>query len=119
MSLEATFIKAGNLQRLCELSTPEGSRFVVEPYMIFTSGKKRRSYRYYERSSNVPDSEPGWRSTEARYISGIKLLDESFELRKDYDPFDKAEFPVVHHSIPTHDGRQRWMDARHVDTSTF
>jgi hypothetical protein len=38
------------------------------------------------------------------------MLEQTFTPRSDYNPFDKTSMPMMHYSIPTHDGRQRWSD---------
>ena len=111
-AVEAVFMKGGNLHKLCKITLTDGRDFTVEPYAIYTSGRKRRCYLWYQISSSDPGEERGWRSPEAASVATAKLLEDPFDTRRDYDPFDRVEMPVVHYSIPTHDGRQRWMDAR-------
>ena len=107
MSFDATFMKGGNLHRLCDITLMDGTSARVEPYAIYTSSKKRRHYLWFE----VSGSDSGWRYPEAASVASAALTEEPFTVRADYDPFDKAKFPVVHYSVPTRDGRQRWLDA--------
>jgi len=111
MSQDATFIKGGNLLRVCEVTLAGGSKVTVEPYAIFTSPKKRRHYLWFRTSRSDPDDRPAWESPDASSVKLIRLTEDSFKIRRDYDPFDKEKLPVVHFSVPMHDGRQRWLDA--------
>ena len=112
MAIDATFMKAGNLHRLCEITFANGQTSKVEPYAIFTSPKKRRHYLWFQLSSSDPEETSGWKMPEAASVSSATLTEEPFTVRRDYDPFDKEKLLMVHFSIPTHDGRQRWLDAQ-------
>ncbi|MBI3679965.1 MAG: hypothetical protein HY235_06155 [Acidobacteria bacterium] len=105
MNADAVFMKAGNLRRLCELTDNEGRTVQVEPYAIFTSAEGRRCCLYFELGE-----QEGWRTTEQRYVQSMRLLEETYSARRDYEPFDSIRFPFVHYAVPTHDGRQRWAD---------
>lgn len=107
-------MKCGNLRRNCEITFRDGRTVVVEPYAIFTGESKRRLYMWYQLSSDPPEEKEGntgWRTPEAAHVASAKLCDTPFTVRRDYDPFDRKRMPMVHYSIPTADGRQRWMDA--------
>lgn len=104
-------MKGGNLRRLCEVKFRDGKVATVEPYVIYTAESKRRLYLWFQLSSEPPE-EPGWRTPEAAYLVSGNLCEATFTPRADYDPFDRKKFPTMHYSIPTADGRQRWMDAR-------
>lgn len=104
MGAENTLMKAGNLQRVCELTTNQGT-VLVEPYAIAISAKGRRELLCYHLAD-----EPAWRTIEMRFITAVRMLDATFKIRTDYDPFDRNRFPVMHYSVATHDGRQRWAD---------
>jgi hypothetical protein len=41
-------------------------------------------------------------------VASVKLRESLFTARPDYSPLDRDRYPVMHYSIPTHDGRQRW-----------
>lgn len=111
MPAESIFMKGGNLRRHCAVKFHDGRTAVVEPYLIYTAENKRRRYLWYQLSSE-PAEEAGWRNPEAAHVASAKLLDSTFTPRAGYDPFDRKRYPVMHYSIPTADGRQRWMDAR-------
>lgn len=102
-------MRAGNLRTLCELKDTEGNVLTVEPYAIFANNKKRKSVLVYVISGS-PETQPGWRVMEARFVASSKKLDQTFTPRAEYDPFNKGEYPVMQYSIPTHDNRQRWTD---------
>ncbi|HXP89256.1 MAG TPA: hypothetical protein VN841_31340 [Bryobacteraceae bacterium] len=120
MSLDATFMKGGNLLRVCDVTLADGKTARVEPYAIYTSPKRRRHYLWFQIGSSDPDEAPGWKSPEASAVASVRLAQETFTVRRDYDPFDKQKLPVVHYSVPTHDGRQRWHDAgKYVDKQTI
>ena len=107
MPAETVFMKAGNLHRVCEVTTAEGASLLVEPYAIFTSSKNKLEYLCFQ------VSEPqGWRELDARTVAGVKLRDSEFKTRPDYSPLDRERYPLMHYSIPTHDGRQRWGEKR-------
>ena len=110
MAVEAVLIKGGNLRRMCEVTLADGKEVTVEPYAIYTAPTKRRHYLWFQVSDLADDS--GWRNPEARTVTAAKLTESSFNTRREYDPFDRDKFPVVHYAVPTHDGRQRWMDSR-------
>ncbi|MBL8234161.1 MAG: hypothetical protein JNL98_37040 [Bryobacterales bacterium] len=111
MAAESVFMKGGNLRRLCEVTFRDGKTALVEPYAIYTAETKRRLYLWYQISSDPPE-EPGWSTPEAANITAVRLREETFAPRPQYDPFDRKKYPVMHYSIPTADGRQRWMDAK-------
>ena len=115
MSVEAVFMKGGNLRRVCEVTMSDGTILRVEPYVIYTATTKRRHHMWYLLVSSNPEEEPGWQHPEAASVSSGKLTDKTFDIRTDYDPFDRFKFPVVHYAVPTHDGRQRWLDAQYRD----
>jgi hypothetical protein len=103
MSAETVFMKAGNLHRVCEITRTDGSSLLAEPYAIFTSPRNKQEYLCFQVSEP-----PGWRELEARTVTGVKLRESGFTARPDYSPLDRNLYPVMHYSIPTHDGRQRW-----------
>src|SRR5262249_30557143 len=111
MSVEAVLMKCGNLRRTCEVTLAGGKVVVVEPYAIYTATTKRKHFLWFPVSKGG-DEKPGWRYPEAASVVSAKPREESFTPRRDYDPFDRERLPVVHYSIPMHDGRQRWADAR-------
>lgn len=110
-AVESVFMKAANLGRLCELTDSGGHGMVVEPYMIFTSPKGRRCLGCFLVSPEPEPGSPVWRTPELSEITGCVMREDKFQLRTSYDPLDKQAFPMVHFSLPTHDGRQRWADA--------
>ncbi|MCC6365669.1 MAG: hypothetical protein IT165_19320 [Bryobacterales bacterium] len=112
MSIEAVLMKAGNLRRLCEATLDDGAVLTVEPYAIYTARTKRRHFLWFQVASSKPGENAGWRQPEAASVKSVKMCEESFRPRPEYDPFDREKLPVVHYAAPTHDGRQRWMDAR-------
>ncbi len=98
-------MKGGNLQRVCEMTGTDGSAVRVEPYAIYTSGKNKRYLYFYQL-----DEPAGWKNMETRLAASVILCEQQFTVRQDYNPLDKNVFPTMHFSIPTHDGRQRWVD---------
>ena len=110
MAVEVAFMKAGNLARVCELTDAEENIWLIEPYAVYTSSRGRRSLWYYQL-----DAPEGWKDPEVRFVRRVKMLEEKFTVRADYDPFDKNRFPIMHFSIPGKDGRQRWADKPKVD----
>ncbi len=111
MSADAMFMKGGNLHRVCEVTLADGRNLIVEPYAIYTTRSKRRHFLWFQRGSR-PGEDSGWKHQEVSSVATVKLRDESFQTRLDYNPFDSEIFPVVQYAIPTHDGRQRWAAAR-------
>ncbi|HLJ46360.1 MAG TPA: hypothetical protein VKU01_10150 [Bryobacteraceae bacterium] len=112
MSVQSVFMKSGNLKRVCELTLTDGSTVTVEPYAIFISPRGRQQFLWFQLSSSKPEDRGGWKSPETGTVKAAKMMDPSFTIRTDYQPFDKGLYPFVNFSIPTHDGRQRWMDTR-------
>ena len=118
MSEEVAFMEAGNKGMLCELDLRDGNFVTVEPYAIYTSAKKRRCLLYYQMSRAGAQGDMGWRQVERSTVRGAKVLDRPFATRKDYNPFDKMTYVMMHYSIPTVDGKQRPVDlAPSWDTS--
>ena len=112
MSVQTVFMKSGNLKRLCELTLSDGSTVTVEPYAIYISPKGRQQFLWFQLSSSKPEDHGGWKSPETITVKAAKMTEQTFEIRRDYQPFDKGLYPLVNFSIPTHDGRQRWMDTK-------
>lgn len=110
MNDEQAFMEGAKKGMLVELDMRNNDFVVVEPYMIYTSNKKRRNYLYFQVSRAGAQSDQGWRPTETANIRGVKVLDRPFTPRKDYNPFDKINYVMSHFSIPTWDGRQRPTD---------
>ena len=108
MSVEQTFIKAGETLALCELIDQKGNRRLVEPYMVYTSSQKKRLFHCYQiegySESKVPS---GWKNPEIKSFRQATIQDKTFIQRKEYNPFNNSMFPTVHFSIPTADGRKR------------
>ena len=112
MSADTVFMKAGNLHRVCEITTVDGSSLLAEPYAIFTSSRNKLEYLCFQ------VSEPqGWRELEARTVASVKLRESQFATRQDYRPLDLDRYPLMHYSIPTLDGRQRWGEKRRASTA--
>jgi hypothetical protein len=109
---ESVFMKSANLHRQCELTDAQGNRTVVEPYAIFTSAKGRRCYRCYVISPAVDPNVGPWANPEVASVANVQMVEGTFQIRAAYDPFDKQLFPMMHFSLPTPDGRQRWADAQ-------
>ncbi len=105
-------MKSGNLKKVCELTLNDGSIVTVEPYAIYISPKGRQQFLWFQLSSSVAGEHAGWKNPETSAVKAAKMLEQTFEIRKDYQPFDKSLYPLVNFSIPTHDGRQRWMDTK-------
>lgn len=111
MSFEAAFMKAGNLGRTLDLTDTEGRHYMIEPYMIYTSDRGRRSLLFYQLAGPPPEAPIGWKRPEAVLFQTATIREDRFTVRPEYDPFDKARYPVVAYSVATPDGRQRWADA--------
>ena len=52
MPIDVTFMKGGNLRRLCDITFVDGAAARIEPYAIYTSSKKRRHYLWFQVSSS-------------------------------------------------------------------
>lgn len=109
MLVEDTFVEAANDLKLCELTDTIGNKRLVEPYMVFTSNKRKRLFHCFQIEGY---SESGrhtwWKNMEIGLFTIAVIHDETFNPREGYNPFNFKKFPVVHFSIPTIDGRQRW-----------
>lgn len=110
MSEEQIFMDAGNKRMHCELDLREGNFVTVEPYAIFTSAKKRRCLLYYLASRAGAHGDQGWRQIETGQIRGAKVLNQPFAIRKDYNPFDKITYVMMHYSLPNIEGKQRAVE---------
>ena len=84
---------------------------VTYTQMIFTSAKGRRCLGCFQISPAPEAGSSAWRTPEMAEIQSCNMLEQKFELRANYDPFDTVNIPTVHFSVPTKDGRQRWVDA--------
>jgi hypothetical protein len=102
------FCTAGRELRYCELVDAFDRVRTIEPYMIYVSEHGKRYARFYQIHGYSRSGFPqGWKDEELITFAGIQALDEHFEIRPDYNPFDKKLFQTVEFSIPTFDGRQR------------
>lgn len=108
MSVEQTFIKAGEKLTLCELIDQKGNRRLVEPYMVYTSSKKKRLFHCFQLEGYSKSGVArGWKNPEIKSFCQATIQDEKFIQREEYNPFNTSMFPIVHFSIPTADGRKR------------
>lgn len=105
---ESIFVQAGEARCLCELTDSAGNTRIVEPYMVYTTSKQTRSYHCYQLSGFSESTRTeGWKNIPVDTIASVTVSDDSFEQRTEYNPFNEKQFPEVHFSIPTSDGRQR------------
>ena len=89
---------------------------------VVTAAELARSLALLDGGPEAGGSEAGagWKHPEAASVTAMKLLETPYTPRKDYNPFDTVKFPVVHYSVPTHDGRQRWLEGgRNPDKQTL
>jgi hypothetical protein len=106
--VESTFIRAAMARRLVWLTEPSGRYRIVQPYMVYRSPKGRRLFHFYQVGGYSAGSIiRGWRNPEVASFDSAQLLDESFEPRPDYNPFNEWMFPEVIYAVPTVDGRER------------
>ncbi len=112
MNVEATFVAAAKAGKLVWLTEPGGRYRVVEPYMLFRSSTGKRLFHMYQ----VGGYSAGgilreWKNPETHVFDSAQVVDERFNPRDDYNPFNEAMFPEVIFALPTWDGRVREPNA--------
>ncbi len=113
MSVEAAFIAAGEALRLLWLTEPSGRYRIVEPYMVFRSSTGKRLFHLHQVGGYSEGAVlRGWKNPEVTVFDSAQILDEYWEPRREYNPFNRVMFPEVNFAVPTRDGRQREPDAR-------
>jgi hypothetical protein len=111
IQVESTFVRAARAGRLVWLTEPAGRYRVVEPYMVYLSPKGRRLLHFYQVGGYSEGGIiRGWRNPEAAVFDSALVVDESFEPRPDYNPFNEWMFPRVVFALPTADGRERRIE---------
>ena len=110
MSEESIFMEAGKQGMLCELDLRSGDFVTVEPYAIYTSAKKRRCWAYFQAGRSGAPADQGWREIETGQVRGAKVLNKPYAIRKDYNPFDKIKYVMMHFSVPNIEGKERAVD---------
>lgn len=122
MSVETDFVSAAQRRHLVELTDMAGSIRLVEPYMVFISGRGSRLFHCYQlKVYGRPGRQRGWRNPRVLRIAEVTEVPLPFTPRPRYNPFNERLFPVVEFALPTHDGRQRPlgenMSTRHAMAS--
>jgi hypothetical protein len=108
MTLEERVVQAARGFALCELTDSEGNIRTIEPYMVYTSTKGKRLFHCYQLSGfSERGQTQGWKNPEVESFVEVQVLQDKFEPRPEYNPFNLKMFPVVHSAIPTIDGKQR------------
>lgn len=106
--VETAFVRAARAHRLLWLTEPSGRYRVVEPYMLYHSPTGRRLFHVFQVGGYSAGSIiKGWRNPDVRAFDGAQILDETWEPRPDYNPFNQWMFPDVVYAVPTADGRER------------
>ncbi len=101
MSVEA-FIEAGESLMICELIDSQGRKRIVEPYMVYHTSTGKYAYHCFQLSGySFSGNTYEWKNPLVDSISSVKMLDESFEQRREYNPFNFKKFPRVTFSVPT------------------
>lgn len=107
-SVESTFIRAARERRLVWLTEPSGRYRVVQPYMVYLSPKGRRLFHFYQVGGySASGIIRGWRNPDVGAFDSARVVDEEFEPRPDYNPFNPWMFPDVVFAVTTADGRER------------
>jgi hypothetical protein len=108
MTLEERVIQAAKGLALCELTDSEGNTRTIEPYMVYTSTKGKRLFHCYQLSGfSERGQSQGWKNPEVESFAKVEVLQDKFQPRTDYNPFNLKMFPIVHFAILTIDGKQR------------
>jgi hypothetical protein len=111
MSVEARFIEAARRRRLLWLTEPSGRYRIVEPYMVFRSSTGRRLLHFYQVGGYSAGSIlRGWKNPDVHAFDGAEVLEETWQPRDEYNPFNYEMFPEVVYAVPTWDGRLREPD---------
>lgn len=106
--VEAVFIAAAKTQSLVWLTEPTGRYRIVEPYMVYRSTTGKRLFHLYQIGGySSGGALRGWKNPETSAFDSAQLVDQRFNPRQEYNPFNETFFPEVIFSIPTRDGRQR------------
>jgi hypothetical protein len=101
MNVEEVFKQAALSGHICELKDKEGRIRVAEPYMIFTTSLGLRCFAVVQLSgySTDPADFPNWRNIPVHEITSVKILNEKFKIREDYQPANERSYPQPHFGL--------------------
>jgi len=69
----------------------KGKVRIIDPYLIGITKAGNETLRAYQTGGySESGGLPAWRLFDLRYISGIEILDKSFEIHPQYNPNDKG-----------------------------
>src|SRR5688572_5381603 len=93
MSIEARIIAAARRRHLVELTDAAGTIRLVEPYMLFTSGRGNRLLHcYLLKVYGRPGRQRGWRNPRIDRIADVTEVPQVFTPRPSYNPFNASLF---------------------------
>ena len=99
-TLEQTFKEAADKRRLCELTDRTGNSRIVAPHGIFlTSGNIKQFCCFQYSGFSASGGLPNWRNIHIDNISRVKILQEPFTKRKDFNVDNKQVYPHWHFNI--------------------
>ena len=99
-TIEETFKKAADKRRLCEMTDITGNKRIVAPHGIFSTSEGTKQLCCFQYSGfSESGGLPNWRNFHIDNITGIKILQERFTKRKDFNVDNKQVYPHWHFHV--------------------
>jgi hypothetical protein len=99
-TIENAFQLAATGGNIIELIDGNGRRRIVEPYMIYTTGKGKRCFHCYQLDGfSESGNSIGWKNPEIESFRNATILDGAFAIRREYNPGNSKMFPDIHFRI--------------------
>lgn len=74
----------------------DGKQRIVEPYLIGTTSTGKQSLRAYQIGGHSNSKMPSWKLFTIMKISNVKVTENTFSKRSDYNPNDKGMNRILH-----------------------
>jgi len=74
----------------------DGKQRIVEPYLIGTTTTGKQSLRAYQIGGHSNSGIPSWKMFTIMKISSVKVTDNAFSKKSDYNPNDKGMIKILH-----------------------
>ena len=74
----------------------DGKQRIVEPYLIGTTSTGKQSLRAYQIGGHSNSKMPSWKMFSIMKISNVKVTENTFSKRSDYNPNDRGMNQILH-----------------------
>ena len=74
----------------------DGKKRIVEPYLIGNTTTGKQSLRAYQIGGNSNSKIPSWKIFTIVKISNVKVTENTFSKRSDYNPNDRGMNQILH-----------------------